>query len=200
MYKEQEDVNVVELIHEDFDKAGDDLLSDAKEIISKTTDEEERRIAEKLETFGFGKSKPVVEVKHLTEAKKLAKDTIELLELYKKEYPNHKFITHSQVKDICIKYGLVFGNAEWFIGDIPEKNKIDIANFELKEEHKDQFRRGVKVVGDKEQFETRGNSLTLNEGWELKPVPDDPIVLHPIQGGYLVVTKWGKEEDIEELK
>jgi len=40
----------------------------------------------------------------------------------------------------------------------------------------------------------------MEDGWELKELPKDPIVLYPVHGGYLVVSKWGKEEDLDELK
>ena len=50
-------------------------------------------------------------------------------------YPQYKFITEESVNKLCQKYGLVFGNVSYYIGDVPEKNLLQIENFKIKPEN-----------------------------------------------------------------
>lgn len=47
-------------------------------------------------------------------------------------YPNHKFITEAQVKEICTKYNLVCGEIFRYKGFVPEINLTAIENFKIK--------------------------------------------------------------------
>jgi hypothetical protein len=155
------------------------------------------RVKNKLEEFGFKRAKDVVEVEEAAKAQALAKDVAEKVAYYFKHYPFNKFITKEQVKDICKKYGLVFGKTEWYIGDIPKKNQLEITDFKVRDKDKVE-NRDIMIVATKEEFDTKG--LNLSDGWELKELPKDPIVLYPVSGGYLIVSKWGAEADIDEVQ
>ena len=62
----------------------------------------------------------------------------------------------------------------------------------------------MKVIAPGKMFNTTalkeldGYRYALDELAITKPsvYVDDPIVLYPVEGGYLVVTKWGGEADL----
>ena len=201
---EKVEVDVIDRIHEDFDKAGDDLLLKAVEILDESAKVTRDDVNRKLVEFGFEK---VEEIKAYTEVQKAlgsAANVKDKLEYYKKHYPYNRFVSLSQVRDICKKYGLVLGNTNRFIGEIPDKNKLEIMDFKIKkaDDHKGDIendgRMPVMIVASKNEFDL--SDTYVEDGWELKELPKDPIVLYPVHGGYLVVSKWGKEEDIDEIK
>jgi hypothetical protein len=196
-FKSEPDVNVIELIHEDFDNAADEFLTKANEILAEGTKEMKPEVQTALENFGFKRAKDVVEIKEAAKAKAIAKDVAEKVSYFFEHYPFNKFITREQVKDICKKYGLVFGKTEWYVGDIPEKNQMEIAGFEVRDEDKVD-NQDIMIVATKDEFDTKG--LNLSDGWELKELPKDPIVLYPVSGGYLIVSKWGLEADLDEVQ
>lgn len=192
----EQDLAIIDAIHEDFDSAGQQLLDKAQEILSEEQKKMEDSVYGALKDFGFKRSQAVVEHESMAKAQKMAQQVAEKVTYYLAKYPDNKFITREQVKDICKKYGLAFGKTEWFTGDIPDKNKLDIARFKLDE--KDANGKDYMIVATKDEFDTQGR--TLKNGWELKELPKDPIVLAPVHGGYLIVTVWGPEADIDEVK
>lgn len=54
---------------------------------------------------------------------------------------------------------------------------------------------GLMICASAKDFGTK--NMRINDGYKLEV--DDPIVLQPIHGGYLVVSKWGLEADDEGL-
>lgn len=68
------------------------------------------------------------------------------------------------------------------------------------------------VVAPMEAFKKHADAVEVLDGYRLsfkspEALPSglifgvrDPIVLQPVQGGYLVVTKWGPEASIEEVQ
>jgi len=189
--------NVIELIHEDFDTAAQGFLDKANEILADGVKEMKPEVSDKLKEFGFKRAAPVVENEEAERAKLLAKEVAEKVSYYFEHYPFNKFITKEQVRDICKKYGLVFGKTEWYIGEIPEKNQMEIASFEVREEDK-VAHRDIMIVATKDEFDMQGR--TLENDWEIKELPKDPIVLYPVNGGYLIVSKWGPEAEIDEVQ
>lgn len=143
------------------------------------------------------------------------------------------------VEKICKKYGLVCGDVSYYVGDVPEKNIIEMESFVLMEEdlrkvphgwyeykkgwhypsyepvpnskygfikrdwriatfyetdlnktfhfEKDEF----KICASVKDFDTK--SMRIEDGYKLNLNLPDPIVLQPVDGGYLIVTKWGLE-------
>ena len=197
LFADEPEVNVIELIHEDFDNAADEFLEKANEILKEGTKEMKPEIQTALEEFGFKRAQDVVEIKEAAKAKAVAKDVAEKVSYFFEHYPFNKFITREQVKDICKKYGLVFGKTEWYIGNIPEKNQMEIAGFKVRDEDKIESR-DIMIVATKDEFDQKG--LQMSNGWELKELPKDPIVLYPVSGGFLIVSKWGLEADLDEVQ
>lgn len=215
-------VATIEEIHNEFDSASEKLLCEAKAIIAKNKDADK---GERLKRLGFRQAAPVAQAKESEEKKKMAT----LIEYYQIHYPNNKFINEEGVKAICEKYGLVFGDANFYTGDIPEKNIHDIENFKLRDEEKER-RTNIDDYYTRIQFNALanlGSGLGRSLERSLPPPPDeikerlvqpafkicapekdfdmthyirkgykleyDPIVLQPVTGGYLIVTKWGIE-------
>jgi hypothetical protein len=63
----------------------------------------------------------------------------------------------------------------------------------------DQFRDPTfSIVANKEYFNTDG--MVIRKHKLEYGLPKDPIVFYPVIGGYLIVTAWGPEAEIEELQ
>lgn len=119
----------IEKIHNEFDSASEKLLSEAKAIIAGSDVLKGNR----LKSLGFVQAAPVGASKEAEEKRRLA-DKIEYYQIW---YPNYKFITEEMVEAICKKYGLLFGEASRYIGDIPEKNISEMEAFKLRDEDKE---------------------------------------------------------------
>lgn len=119
-------MSVVAKIHRQFDTAGEKLLRYAKRIIEQGNDKK----AERLKKLGFTKSSPVAK----NEKVEKAKSTVEAIEYFNTHYPNHKVLSEEQIKSICKKYHLLYGEATSYIGDVPEKNLRDVEAFTMREE------------------------------------------------------------------
>jgi hypothetical protein len=236
------DVNaLIEQIHREFDEATEKILNDAVTSL-KVLEEKDTSKGDRLGKLGFSKAK------HVESARVARFDKVNLEALsirvmyYQTNYPNNKFITEDVVKKICEKYRLVFGYANFYIGDVPEKNIAEMERFELRDE--DHFRyqmqgggdgkrkcyyapsvwRGgatemcfiyeedetIKIDGDfvirKEPFKICATysdfdtkEMKIEDGYKLKMNLPDPVVLQPVPGGYLIVTKWGLEGNDESL-
>jgi hypothetical protein len=124
---------VVYKIHREFYTASDKLLKEANEIIAKAAKVSLKK-SERLEKLGFVKVKEVKESKEIMESVDFTKKMSEIIQMYSLKYPNNKFIIEEDVKKICEKYNLVFGNIEDFTGFVPEKNLQEIEAFQLREE------------------------------------------------------------------
>lgn len=122
-------------IHHEFEVASDKLLENAYEIINSQPVVNESKL-DRLKKFGFNQVKEVVESVKILKTTALSKEQIELVQYYKQNYPFNKFITESQVKEICHKYNLVCGDVGRFRGFVPDVNIKDIEKFKLKNKDK----------------------------------------------------------------
>jgi len=120
----------IEQIHSEFDSASERLLKEARDIISKNKLADR---GERLRELGFFKAAPVSQSIENKKNEALAAQ----IEYYQIHYPNNKFITEDLVKSICEKYGLVFGDAHYYKGDVPEKNIKEMESFKLRDEEKE---------------------------------------------------------------
>ena len=232
---------IIEQIHDDFDTGSQKLLDEALLIINKETKTDK---GERISSLGFTAAKPAVEAQKIVTEKREKESLAGLIRLYQQVYPFNKFITEDVVKIICKKYNLVFGKAEWYIGDIPEKNVLEMENFKLREEdyeknynswysYKDRYfqhegsekndrasyygypkwrevfggqefvhrpkdeavhlvRIPFKICAPRKDFI---KNLDLTDTYNLSLNIPDPVVLQPVIGGYLIITKWGLEAE-----
>ncbi len=219
----------VEMIHNDFDTAVDELINKAINI-----DQFKKDKHDKLKALGFVSAKDVVEISgKIHESEEQARISA-LVNHYRTYYPNNKFITKSLVDSICKKYGLAQASVGYYIGTIPDSNIEEISSFKLREEdmkqHKNTYfnhdgtrtdkktqyygymtsrnwfsnvdeskefsyeKEEFEICAPIKDFDTRYLKL---EGTNL--VPKDPIVLQPVNGGYLIVSKWGLEASDKDL-
>ena len=125
-------------IHHEFNTAADRLLEEANKCLSDAASKDVDKVS-RLTSLGFKQSNQVTELAPSIEKAKLSKEQLELLEYFKMNYPNNKFITEEQVKAICYKYNLVCGDVSRFKGFVPEKNLKEIESFKLKNNDCDIF-------------------------------------------------------------
>lgn len=140
----------VEEIHNEFDTACDKLLVQANDIIKEAESKDISKI-NRLESLGFTNVKQVTEIKPILEKSELSKEQVKLIQDYKVRYPNNKFITEEQVKQICHKYNLVCGPVNRFKGFVPENNLRDVEKFKLRKE--DELPNIVVFIGNTRKIE-----------------------------------------------
>lgn len=120
-------------IHNAFEIAGDLAIKEAQAILNKPKQYDVDK-AQKLRNLGFTNVKGVREE---FEERSLAiqkKEEIDLINKWTFKYPQYKVILEKDVKRICEKYNLVFGEAEQYKGTIPDKNIEEISSFSIKDE------------------------------------------------------------------
>lgn len=215
---------IIEQIHNEFFTEVDRLLEYCGIQKSMTTTEE---IAvdksNRLSKLGFHNSLAHEKAEPVRQAlaEDLGKNELkEAIEYFSNKYHQYKFITEDSVKTICDKYNLYYGSVKYYIGDVPEKNLIEIENFKV--DDKDMyFVERYPWVRLLSYSEYEGNWWKLDrEGFVIAaPITDfklddamitdrkisfsvpDPIVLQPVmykkKTYYLVVTAWGAEASDE---
>ncbi len=125
------DVNaVIAEIHQQFDSATDRLLKEANDIIKRELDLKGKR----LQNLGFVSSKSAIQFNEVEKDKIKKKELSDIINYYSVHYPNNKFITEAEVSKICDKYNLLYADVKYYKGDIPDKNLIEIENFNLRDE------------------------------------------------------------------
>ncbi len=116
---------IIQEIHDSFDNAQEELLSQAMAIINNHSLSDTSK-ADRLEALGFTRSKTVVKnienKKVLVESKKDA----DLVNYYKQTYPFLKFLKEEQLDTICEKYGLMYAPVDRYTKDVPDKNVSEI--------------------------------------------------------------------------
>lgn len=122
----------VEVIHNEFFTAADSILHEAGCLL-RELEEKDLTKGKRLAAIGFGKTMEAVVAVEAENKLATTKEIADLVLYYRVNYPNNKFITEGQVKQICEKYRLVFGGISLYKGFVPEKKLIEIENFQLKE-------------------------------------------------------------------
>src|SRR4051812_37380994 len=95
-------------IHEDFYSAQERIYVDA---IGMTKKYPIRKQADRFKAIGFTSAKPVQQLKDFERKKFDAPFIIAAIEYYGHRYPQNKFITEEEIKALCKKYGLLYGDA-----------------------------------------------------------------------------------------
>lgn len=127
-------------IHQEFGKIGQQIVAEAKAILEQGRLKDADEIIS-IHELGFKNAKNVRDA--LEQKKKLesAKETVDLVEYYAEKYPGSSFLTYDKLVEICEKYGLVRGDADCFIGNIPAINRREILGFKLKPEDNKYYKR-----------------------------------------------------------
>jgi hypothetical protein len=133
---------LIQEIHTSFETEVDSLLEFSKEILPVVTDKSD--LIDKhnrLSRVGFtntneGKiaNQELERLSQIEVENKKKQVLHEAINYFAFTYPQYKFITEESVNKLCQKYGLVFGEVSYYIGDVPEKNLLQIENFKIKPE------------------------------------------------------------------
>jgi hypothetical protein len=223
----------VEKIHYEFDIASEKALKEANRILAEAAKSDVDK-AKRLSELGFSRAQKVEELSRETWRTENSQKKIELIERYRKDYPDYKFIPEDMVEDICKRYGLVCSTVNRYKADVPLKNVEEIEAFRSlgklystsiwsssKWSDNDRDDNGKAAEVEPSRFkavrkpaklyicapksdmdlsgltsEYIGSSIYTRQ----KEVYPDPIVLHRVEGGFIIVTKWGPEAEIKELK
>jgi hypothetical protein len=209
-------------VHTEFTTAGEKLYQEALKIINSTKLLNEDKV-QRLIKLGFTATQEVVEAEKTIIERQLNERTVEIINYYHEQYPLYKFITESQVKEICKKYGLIYGKISQYTGFVPDAKLKIMEKFALKEKDAMHYRHSSWSTSrdsyvDYEHFKAEGgeeSGLFYTDREFLiaapqkdfniaphrqvkdyqivdKPVPD-PVVLAPVNGGFLIVCAWGEE-------
>lgn len=210
--------NMDEQIYKEIYSAEEIILKEANEILNRPDPYDQDRYDRltKMNELGFANAEQVKEFleasKKIAEFKKLKNK----IEYYRQVYPMHKFISEDAVKAICQKYNLLLAMASDYIAEVPEKNQKEIVAFRIKrkdtrvplevnfalmlrreflimyapEVNYEEMVEGkdLLIIAPEHKLKTEGK---IKEGHILRS--DDPIVLQPVDSGYLIVTSWGLE-------
>lgn len=115
---------IIHQIHKEFNTASELALAEAKTILSTINVDK----ANRLTSVGFIQAQ---EARALTI---VDQNLARIIERYMIKYPNHKFITESQVEKICKKYHLVCGPIAAYTGFVPEVKLREIESFRINAE------------------------------------------------------------------
>jgi hypothetical protein len=108
---------------------------------------------------------------------------------YRRNTMNHIGFEHCSKTDKDAMYGVLKFNASMRIF-IFESHPESV---EYAYEDKEPF----FICASVKDFDT--NRMRITDGYKLEMNLPDPIVLQPVKGGYLIVTKWGLEAEDESL-
>lgn len=132
---------VIQEIHHSFYTAVEDLLAWAK--IPNSLESENKSLLEKserLKKLGFSSAQSVKdasgEEKRIAQLVKENSQKVKLIaaiNYFSVKYPMYKFITVESVKNICKKYGLVYGIISKYTGEVPDKNLEQMEAFKIDE-------------------------------------------------------------------
>jgi hypothetical protein len=184
---------VVQDIHNEFFTAGENILVEANSLLSEL---EKKDVAKgkRLAALGFGKTREAVAAIETENKLATTKEIAELVLYYQQNYPNNKFITEKQVKEICSKYGLVCGETSLYKGFVPSEKMNDIERFKVKDSDKcigilmgsgggvwDEY---IGMVASSDVFSfwnediSRGDSATFNNRGRVKDYFSERIKVH----------------------
>jgi hypothetical protein len=121
---------VITKVHDEFANAGELLYQEALKIINSSKLLNEEKV-QRLKKLGFTASKEVTDAEEVLTKRKLNEELVQRIAYFKDRYPLNKFITEDQVKEICGKYGLIYGNISQYTGFIPEIKLRNIEKFKL---------------------------------------------------------------------
>lgn len=215
------EISIDEQIYKDVYSAQELILAEAESILSTQGSYNKERYERLLEmhNLGFCNAAEVKEFKELDDKWNEQEDIKNKIEYYQQNYPLHKFISKGAVKTICDKYNLLLTSVSDYIAEIPEKNQKEIVSFRVirkdtrvpyetynvmsayilhpdfnsTEEYVSYQNEKIKgtdflIIAPEHKLQTDGK---IRDGHILKI--KDPIVLQPVEKGYLIVSSWGLE-------
>jgi hypothetical protein len=219
----------IQEIHDDFETATQKAVDQTKALLEKEDLDKMSLRVMRLEAAGFTNMPEVKEFSSKIIKYNKAKEFLTIAEGYAQKYPNYKFVSINTVINICKKYSLMCAPVGKYKGGVPDKNLSEIADFKVAiediyyEKYSNHDRNDVNIL-EPNKFV---NSIEARGYTTMGPVPKficapndhfefdrddkvfgevfmtrfikDPIVLHFVRNGFLVVSKWGTEVSEPEL-
>lgn len=118
---------LVEQIHREFYTASERLMQEAKVLLSQAPQNLMEK-GDRLKALGFVNARVSREAEIVKERLVEQEKILKSINDYAIKYPLDKFITEDEVKAICRKYNLVYGEISLYKGDVPDKNLLEIEN------------------------------------------------------------------------
>lgn len=176
--KAQKEVSVLE-IHQDFYNESDRLALTAKKV-AETKDTATIEKAERLRKLGFTGTKPVKRVEKKSKFAEKMDGVDKAISYFATKYPMHRFITEDSVKRICKKYGLIYGTADRFIGDVPDANLEQMERFKIADEDRAAIKRNGwlmdEVVPHSEYVKNAPKDIVSIKGRRAGAIIDSMII------------------------
>lgn len=138
---------LIQEIHDCFDNAQDELLSNAEKVLKELSIETESGIlrkAELLAEIGFTSNPAVEKAQQIKIKEKETQEAAALLHYYKQEYPFQKILTTGQLDNICKKYNLIYAPISHYKEEVPDKNLLEIKN--VKKLKQEDFPENVRML------------------------------------------------------
>jgi hypothetical protein len=204
-----------EVVHAEYEAAADALINPILKA------DKEIELAEKAGALGFNRSQTYRAKEEIVLENNVTRAAHKKVSIAEAVIPGYKFINREAVEAINKKYGLITAKASYFIGTIPETNLIEIEKFadclakitaaywkELlaKDSLSDQIKserywahwstKPFMVSAPASDFDTAKMKSEMNmPEWGSNTIyrVEDPIVMQPFEGGFLIVSKWGEE-------
>lgn len=123
----------IAMVHNEFETAGEKLYQEALGIINSTKLLNEEKVI-RLQKLGFTATKEVVDAQKTLNERKLSEEMVETIKYYRDRYPLNKFITEDQIKEICKKYGLIYGKVSSYTGFVPQSSLDKMESCVIKDE------------------------------------------------------------------
>lgn len=124
-------------IHNKFNNEAEELLKEAikmsKEIAIDPAIENKALLAHK---FGFDSIQEVQEFNVVNSKRMINEVTLKAIKEAKEYISDYKWIPETSVERICKEYNLIFGNVGDYKGFLPNKNLIEISQFDEKHRNK----------------------------------------------------------------
>lgn len=207
-------------LYREIQDAQEILLQEARAVLKNPPSPERQAQLEALANLGFISTREQQEYKGVLAARELER----LIEQYQQEYPCNRFIDRDSVTRVCEKYNLYMVQANRYKDDIPDRNQKEIINFRIR---RALIRTEATVRASRSSVDFSAiinDYRSTLDPQELIPacglvilapehkinmaglrkvgrilVKDDPIVLQPVQGGFLIVSAWGPEASDQEV-
>lgn len=196
----EESRSVVEPVRATAKEIHDAVYAEAdayETMVADTAQRTEAHLADKelgrgLLEMGFTAHPAAQEYRQFRSERDTAAEVRANLERLRLLFPQNRIISVSALNDVQKKFGLVRRGIAKFVGDVPATAMADMLRFEtarkrLAEDGEDLLKsKAYEIAAPATMFaaepQPRWNWLV-----------DDPIVLYPIPGAYIIVTAWGDE-------
>jgi hypothetical protein len=193
----------LEALNFELSHANDNIINEAQKIL-KEEEGKDIELVNYLKSLGFRHQSCIKDLENKERLRKKAKVTLEEIKKYSNMFPNHIYIQTRALVKILSKYGLYIANLGDYIGEIPRKNIYELQEFQkLYENTVFSYVDNLRIFATKKDL-SPGLKFDDTTREAYRPIEHDPIIALKLGGdysdyGYVIITKWGPEAEIEEF-